>query len=258
MTIDITVRKGPLLVDNPTAAPSTAPPDSAAGSAPASSGAESSPPETASPQRPTDADLPLLVFAQQYELTLRDLYAAALASGADDGEHAAVYRTLRSNHEGYGNAVSALLGVGAVQGRDDELFEQLAPQFDGGDADALAAAAYDAESQVVATHRDIVARLDGVTAAKTLSSVLIVESQHCVVLADIAGKGDDLDALLTNTARSIAPAGGTSPPAGTAEVAGAGSTEPSGSLEPGESTGPETSGPDTSAAASSAPDTTEG
>jgi hypothetical protein len=115
----------------------------------------------------------------------------------------------------------------------------MASQFDGGDADALAAAAYDAESQAVATHLDIVGRLAGVDGATTLSSYLIVESQHCTVLADMAGNGDDLDALLTNTATSIAPAGGTSAPVETGEVAGA-----------------EVSSPDS--AAPTVPDSTEG
>jgi hypothetical protein len=33
-----------------------------------------------------------------------------------------------------------------------------------------------------------------------VASVLIVESRHAAVLADLGGQGDDLDAVLVNTA----------------------------------------------------------
>ena len=164
---------------------------------------------TLSPSRPTAEDVGLLAFAQSFELTARDLYQSAIAAGAP-GDHADVFTALMENHEEYGNVLAGILGVDAPQGRDDAIFEQFAGGFDSSDTTAVAEAAYELESTAVATHTDLIGQLVGLHGATTLAALLIMESRHCTVLAHLAGRGDDMAALLENTAEPIsaAPAGG--------------------------------------------------
>jgi hypothetical protein len=165
----------------------------------------STPPgETASsPRRPTAADVELLALAQQFEMAARALYDLALAAGDSEGdadEALAVFATIRENHDEYASALSALIGVAAPRVRDDATFESMAAGFDSADAAAVATAAYELESVAVASHLDFVGQLESAEAARVLTSLLLVESQHCTVLADLAGDGSDLAALLDNPA----------------------------------------------------------
>jgi F0F1-type ATP synthase epsilon subunit len=57
----------------------------------------------------------------------------------------------------------------------------------------------------VATHLDLLGRFEAVDSATTISGILLVESRHCTVLADAGGRGDDLDAMLSNDAEPIVP-----------------------------------------------------
>jgi Ferritin-like domain len=165
-------------------------------------------PATTPPGEPTGADTELLAALQGLELAARDLYQAALDAGAsDDG---GVLETLRANHEGYANVISGLIGGAAPQTRDEALFEQFQADFDTSDVEAVATAGYDFESSAVATHLDALGGLEGTDGAKTVASIVIVESRHCAVLADLGGQGDDLDALLVNDATPFELAGSTS------------------------------------------------
>ncbi len=196
-------------MDTPTAAPDTAPdtaPDSAPDSSPGSTTAESSPPETASPVQPTAADVPLLAFVQVLELTLRDLYDVALDAGVGHDELGAALATMRENHEEYANAMSGLLATAAPGRRDDGLYEERRSGFNTADLATVAAAAYEVESLAIASHIDVVGRLEGLVGAKTVTSLLMVESEHCTVLAHLAGRGDALDDLLVNAAETALPA----------------------------------------------------
>jgi Ferritin-like domain len=189
-------------VEKRTAAPRTAPPTSPPS---ASEPAESTPTSdaattTTAPLRPTSDDIELLGFAQSFELTARDLYQAALDGGLADGDLSGVFRALRDNHEEYANRLSGILGVDAPQRRDDALFDELAAGFEGGDAAAVAAAALDMEATAVATHNDLLGRLQGIDGIAAVASFVVVEARHGTVLADVAGDGDDLDALLTSDA----------------------------------------------------------
>jgi Ferritin-like domain len=160
------------------------------------------------PSRPTDADVALLASLQGMEFAARDLYRTALDAGAnDDG---GVVATLRSNHAGYANRISALIGGAAPQSADAALFEQFAGDFETSDVTALAEVAYEFESSVVATYLEALRELEGVEAAALVSSVLIVESRSCTVLAGMSGQGDDLDALLDNDAEPFTLAEGVS------------------------------------------------
>jgi len=156
------------------------------------------------PERPTPADIELLAFAQQVELTARDLYQAALAGGAG-GEDDGVFPTLRDNHLAAANLISGILGSAAPQQRDNALYEQLVGEFEAGERATVATAAYDLESTTVSTHLELLGQLEGIDSATTIASILIIESRACAVLADVGGGGDDFAALFDNDAAALAP-----------------------------------------------------
>lgn len=192
---------------SPRTAPPTSPPPS---SDPAGSAVATAATTTSIPQRPNDEDVALLAFAQSFELTARDVYQAALDDGLADDDLAPVFTTVRENHEEYGNLLSGLLGVDAPQQRDDALFDELVSAFRGGDPTAVAEAGLALESTAVATHTELLGRLRGRDGIAAISSIVTVEARHCTVLADAAGRGDDLDALLITDAEPLAPPAGAS------------------------------------------------
>ena len=194
-------------MDIRTASPRTAPPTSPPASGPVESApaAEST---TTAPRRPTADDVALLGFAQTVELTARDLYQAALDGGLADSDLADVFTTLRDNHKEYANRLSGILGVDAPQQRDDALFDELVGGFEGGDAVDVATSGTELESTIVATHTDLIGRLEGVDGLAAIASFLVVEARHGTVLADVAGHGDDLDAMLVAEGEPLTPPDG--------------------------------------------------
>ena len=95
----------------------------------------------------------------------------------------------------YANRLAGILGVDAQQHRDDALFDELVGGFEGGDASAVATAGRELEATAVATHSDLIGRLEGIDGIAAVASFVVVEARHGAVLADVAGDGDDLDAL---------------------------------------------------------------
>jgi hypothetical protein len=192
-------------VEKRTASPRTAPPisppatsqpgDSAPGSAAATT--------TTAAQRPTDEDVELLAFAEAFELTARDLYQAALDADLASSDLADVFRTLRDNHAEYANRLSGILGVDAARERDDDLYGQLVDGFESNDPATVATAGEELESTAVATHTELIGRLTGLDGVAAIASIAMVEARQAAVLADIAGDGDDLDAMLTSDAEPL-------------------------------------------------------
>lgn len=161
------------------------------------------PPET-SPGRPTAGDVELLGFAQSLEIAARDLFQLAIDEDAD-GDEDRVLRACRDIHQSNTDAFSAMLGTGAPNARDDAIFDEWSQQFTTSSLEDAAAAGYDFESVVVATHIDLVGELEGLDGARTLAAIITTESRLCTVLADLSGRGDDLDALFLNEADALAP-----------------------------------------------------
>ena len=79
--------------------------------------------------------------------------------------------------------------------------------FSGALADVLDAA-YTLESMAVATHDDILGKLQGTDGAALVASILIVEARHGTVLASLNGKTDLDDLLVDTEADALAPAEG--------------------------------------------------
>jgi hypothetical protein len=158
-------------------------------------------PASTPPRPPTAADTEVLAGLQGLELAIRDLYQAAIDVGADDG--AGVLEALRANHQGYANAISGLIGAAAPQTRNDAIVDQFRADFETTDVASVAAAGYDLESGAVATYLEALGELEGTAGARVAASILVVASRHAAVLADLGGQGDDLDAVLVNTATPL-------------------------------------------------------
>ncbi|MGA0915909.1 MAG: ferritin-like domain-containing protein [Ilumatobacteraceae bacterium] len=146
----------------------------------------------------TAAELDILRFAQRLELTARDLYDAAIAAGATG----AIWEAMSEQHEAYAQSIAGLTGLSA-DSRNDEVFDALVGAFSSSDA---AEAAYDLESAAAATHIEVLGLLTHRPASQLVASIISAESRHCVVLADLTGRGTDLTALLVNDAQPILPA----------------------------------------------------
>ena len=151
-------------------------------------------------ERVSASDLALLLFAQSLELAARDLYGAAGAAGADDP----LFGALADQHEAYAQGIASFIGEPADT-RNDVVYDELESAFAASDRTAVATAGYDLESAAVATHTELLGRLENVDAAKLVASMLSMEARHCAVLADVSGRGDDLNILLVNTADPILP-----------------------------------------------------
>ncbi len=146
----------------------------------------------------TAAELDILRFAQRLELTARDLYDAAMAAGATG----AIWEAMSEQHEAYAQSIAGLTGLSG-DSRNDEVFDALVGAFSSSDA---AEAAYDLESAAAATHIEVLGLLTHRPASQLVASIISAESRHCVVLADLTGRGTDLTALLVNDAQPILPA----------------------------------------------------
>jgi len=151
-------------------------------------------------ERVNAADLELLLFAQSLELAARDLYAAAITAGTDDP----LFGFLADQHEAYAQGIASFIGEPA-NARDDAVYDELEASFTAFDRTSVATAGYDLESAAVATHTELLALLENADGAKVIASMLAMEARHCVVLADMSGRGDDLNVLLVNTADPILP-----------------------------------------------------
>jgi hypothetical protein len=158
-------------------------------------------PASTPPGRPTAADTEVLAALQGLELAARNLYGAAIDAGTED--EGGVLATLQANHEGYANAISGLIGAAAPQVPSDAVFDQFASEFESGDLETVAVAGYELESGAVATYLDALGELEGTDGATLVASILMVESRQAAVLANLAGQGDDLDAVLVNTATPL-------------------------------------------------------
>jgi rubrerythrin len=186
----------PFLVGRASATtPNSGPPDTAATTT-----------TTSPPKRPTADDIALLGFAETLELAARNLYDVALATKDFDDNERAVLATIREAHEAYATSLSAELGRLAPQ-EVNPIFDDLRASFSG-DKSSVLDAAYGIESTAVATHTDILSKLQGTDAASLLASILIVEARHGTVLAYLNG-ATDLDTLLVDKeADALAPAEG--------------------------------------------------
>jgi hypothetical protein len=150
------------------------------------------------PSTSVDEDRELLKLAMGLELAARDLYDLAATAGADP----AVTRAMREQHESYAQAIAGTTG-GSARQRNDTVYNQFRSGFASASTTAVAKVAYDLESAAVATHTELLGLLSEASSARLVASIISVEARHCAVLADLAGLGGNLDALLVNSAAPI-------------------------------------------------------
>lgn len=161
---------------------------------------------TAPAKRPSTDDVTLLGFAQSVELAARDLYDVALGTSGFDAEQRAVIATIRESHDAYAASLSAILGRLAPQ-TPNPVVDSLSSSF-AGERSTVLAAAYTLESTAVATHTDILGKLQGTDGATLIASILIVEARHGTVLAYLNGKTELDDLLVNDEADALTPAEG--------------------------------------------------
>jgi hypothetical protein len=161
---------------------------------------------TAASRQPTNDDVPLLGFSQSVELAARNLYDVALATNDFDDNTRAVIATIRESHDAYAASLSAILGRQAPQ-TVNPVFDTLQSSF-GGDKKSVLDAAYALESTAVATHTDVLGKLQATDGASLIASILIVEARHGTVLAYMNGSTDLDELLVDKEADALTPAEG--------------------------------------------------
>ena len=161
---------------------------------------------TAPPKQPTEDDVSLLGFSQSVELAARNLYDVALGTDDFDDNTRAVLATIRESHDAYAASLSAILGRHAPQ-TVNPVFDTLQSDF-GGDKKSVLDAAYALESTAVATHTDVLGKLQATDGASLIASILIVEARHGTVLAYMNGSTDLDELLVDNEADALTPAEG--------------------------------------------------
>ncbi|MGZ4671465.1 MAG: ferritin-like domain-containing protein [Ilumatobacteraceae bacterium] len=187
-------------------ASATTPPNSTSDTAVVTAAATTT--TTAPPLRPTDDDVTLLGFGQSVELAARELYDVALGTnGLFDDSQRAVIAAIRESHGAYAAALSGMLGRQAPQTADSAVVDGLKSSFSGKVADVLAAAS-SLESAAVATHIEILGKLQGLDGAALVASILIVEARHGTVLANMNGSTNLDDLLVAKEADALTPAKG--------------------------------------------------
>ena len=109
---------------------------------------------------------------------------------------------IRDAHRAYAQSLSGMLGRSAPNNMSQELFDGLRSDFVG-DVAGVLAAAQAFESSAVATHGDVIAKLQGTDGAALLASIQIAEARFCTALADLAGDTDPVTLLVDEEAESL-------------------------------------------------------
>lgn len=157
---------------------------------------------TVPPLKPTSDDIALLAVAQQAELSARDLFDKAQGATGWSAAEAVVIVTIREAHEAFAQSIAALIGSDAPNEADAALVSSLGGGFSGTSSTALRSAMA-LESALVATHLDLLGRLQGVDGAALVASIHSAEARHTTVLAEMAGMSDLSDLLVDDEADSL-------------------------------------------------------
>jgi len=139
-------------------------------------------------QRSGDAGI--AAFAQSIELALVQTYAAMTAAG-NVATPAAVdaVTTSASHHEEHARALGDVAGNAATTTPNGKLVNWFRAEVEkAGDERALLDIAYRLENDAASTYLFALGALEAPGALQLTASILPVESQHAVVLAELLGK----------------------------------------------------------------------
>jgi len=163
-------------------------------------------------ERPNAADSELLAFAQGAELAVHDLYTKAIDSGRFTGDELTMLEQFAAHHLAYAQSINGLIGKDATNQRNEGVYGAYSGQMTTGSAAYRTLQAL--ENTLVATHTDILSKLENHDAAVLVASIITVEARHAAVFGVLPNL--NLASALDNTASSIAPA--SSAPAATTET----------------------------------------
>ncbi len=170
-------------------------------SSPSSSEGTTATPTTEAPGAPTGDDAAALAGMLGAEIAARDLYRIALRAGISEAQEAGnpnVFAVIADSHDAYADSIAGTVGIPAQSAGNQSLIDDRRADFESTDVGAVADAAYLLESELVAAYTQLVGEVRSVDAATLMASILVVESRHCAIMATLAGKGNDLVALLDN------------------------------------------------------------
>ena len=148
---------------------------------------------TAPPKQPTTGDVALLSTAIGLELAMIDLYGRAVA--ASSGQMKTIAQLFGENHRAAAQALSGLVGRKAPTSRDADFFSANSAAAGDADAKKLADAMAGLENSLVATHIDVLGKLQGIDGANLVASIIPTEARQAAVLVGLAGK-TSLDDIL--------------------------------------------------------------
>lgn len=151
----------------------------------------------AAPGTLSAADRNLMGFAIELETAARDLYQAAI----DAGRESTGWQILRSQHGSYAERLAGLAGISA-DSRNSAVYDEMVGGFSG---DSPANAAFTLENVAAATHLELLGLLEDKDLADAIASIASMESRHAAYFAERSGRGDNFDALFTNTATAVLP-----------------------------------------------------
>ena len=157
--------------------------------------------QTAPPKMPTSADKQLLDFALSAELSVHDLYIAAINSGMLSADEKSMMEMFSEHHKSYAQSLNGLLGKAATNTRNEALYSTYAGQLTS--AQAMNRVLQSIENTMVATHTDILSSLQGMDGATLVASIITVEARHAAVFGTLPTA--NLSSALNSAATSLAP-----------------------------------------------------
>ncbi len=197
-TASATTPTDPASASTPTDPSSSTTPES---SSPSSSEGTTATPTTEAPGAPTGDDAAALAGMLGAEIAARDLYRIALGAGLSEAQEAGnpnVFAVIADGHDAYADSIAGIVGIPAQSAGNQSLIDDRRADFESADVGAVADAAYLLESELLAAYTQLVGEARNVDAATLMASILVVEARHCAIMATLAGKGNDLVALLDN------------------------------------------------------------
>jgi len=139
-----------------------------------------------------DTDVDLASESIGFELAAAELYASAIAAGADND----LFATIREQHESFAERLSGIVGVRA-QGADAAFAAALETGFAAADPAAAAELENTLAAHYVARLAELPDTVRGQALAGAFAAILASESRQAVLLAGLA-QVSDLEAVYVN------------------------------------------------------------
>ena len=143
----------------------------------------------------SEGDMTLAAFAIGLELTASELYVAAIGAGAEG----AAWQILSDQHRSYADRIAGIAGISADT-RNEAVYAALEGEFTGSHP---ANAAFGLENTAAATHIEMLRTIADADFADAVASIVSMESRHAAFLAERSGRGDNFDALFSNSATPL-------------------------------------------------------